>query len=195
MQCLSKTKIQGICPCQSPYLFLSSNNPDSPQCDGQRPTCNACVHKNTVCAWTADPDAPPIVALKRKYDALKKDSQDMRNVLNLLRTQPEKEARENLSLIRASNDLDSALSSISQGCTTPTLPRGPIEVLNGQHSSKRGRSNTGLGISHSISNVYHPHTDLQCTSEAGSLDRSPSTISSSTFCPRRVSIHDLLNDR
>ncbi|KAL1297735.1 hypothetical protein AAFC00_006274 [Neodothiora populina] len=84
------------------------------KCDGLRPSCTPCHSRNLVCFYEADPDATPIVALKRKYDQLHQQLQDSEEVLDMLRSRPEHEAAAILQRIR-SRDLASALATIRDG--------------------------------------------------------------------------------
>ena len=84
------------------------------QCDGLRPSCSQCDARDLTCFYEADPDATPIVALKRKYDQLQRHSQESEEILEMLRTRPDVEAMAILQRIRTS-DVASALTMIKDG--------------------------------------------------------------------------------
>ncbi|KAG9700424.1 hypothetical protein KCU95_g920, partial [Aureobasidium melanogenum] len=55
-------------------------------CDGQRPTCSRCIIRQQLCVYTAEPDASPIVSLKRKLDALQKQREEVSQLLDRLKS-------------------------------------------------------------------------------------------------------------
>jgi len=75
------------------------------QCDGARPTCRGCTSKQSHCVYEADPDATPIIALRRKYDQLKLETDGKNQLLNDLRNKPEPESFQLLRRIRSDADL------------------------------------------------------------------------------------------
>lgn len=92
------------------------------ECDGLRPTCFPCQARELQCVYEADPDAPPIVALKRKHEQLQRESRDAEELISLLKSRPEHEAIEILRRIRNGHDLSVILSRIRNGDVS-TQPR------------------------------------------------------------------------
>ncbi|KEQ68599.1 hypothetical protein M436DRAFT_58083, partial [Aureobasidium namibiae CBS 147.97] len=92
------------------------------KCDGTRPTCQPCSIRDVVCVYAAEPDAPPIIALKRKYEAA-----SVENRPNVISKQPNQELFEYLrssdachannvfQRIRSGHDLENILSFIESG--------------------------------------------------------------------------------
>lgn len=54
------------------------------QCDGVRPTCQKCLDTLSTCSYSADADATPIIALKRKFIALEQDHMRDKRRLDLI---------------------------------------------------------------------------------------------------------------
>lgn len=165
------------------------------QCDGRRPTCNACDHKHTECTWTADPDAPPIVALKRKYEALKEQSQDLCNLVELLTGQSEDVAHDTLRWLRTNSDVSSALRHLREAQNDGETS----EMEDGNILRMRADMRQGLALLSGRPDHQGQHQSTSPTlaasnssSEIGSPAQSPCTTPRSAS-PRRVSIQDLLN--
>jgi hypothetical protein len=85
------------------------------QCNGSRPTCSICVSKNSECTWSADPDATPMIAMKRKYKSLETESRDLNDLMHMLINRPRKEAQFILDHVRRTRDASSTLSFIREG--------------------------------------------------------------------------------
>lgn len=77
-----------------------------PQCDGLRPNCSRCRSLRTDCHYEAEEGESRWSALKRRNDSLKRDRDDYRDMLALLRSRPEPEALEIFHRIRSSRDED-----------------------------------------------------------------------------------------
>ncbi|KEQ75706.1 hypothetical protein M436DRAFT_62088 [Aureobasidium namibiae CBS 147.97] len=79
-------------------------------CDGKRPTCSACSISQQSCTYTAEPDAPPIIALKRKHDALQRQYADVTQLLSHFKSASQFEAHKLLELLRQTDtDMDTML--------------------------------------------------------------------------------------
>ena len=75
------------------------------QCDGRRPACDPCNKRALECTYVTDHAGDtPSMALKRQLQDLKKDSMDQGELLNHLKTLPEKEAFYLLRCIRSTLD-------------------------------------------------------------------------------------------
>lgn len=134
------------------------------QCDGLRPSCSPCDSRDLPCHYEADPDATPIIALKRKFDQLQKHSQDSVDVLDMLRSRPEQEALAILQRIRNS-DLASALAIIRDGdilMQQPPLPSTrphpilpPLNNLAKGSSRDRNFDNTLLPMDRAVADPFN----------------------------------------
>lgn len=56
------------------------------KCDGVRPVCQPCHLAHKSCSYDADPDASPIIHIKRKYQSLQHQSADEHELLELLQS-------------------------------------------------------------------------------------------------------------
>jgi len=100
-----------------------------------------------TCFYEADPDTTPIVALKRKFEQLQRQTFDSEAILQMLTTRPEVEAAAILRRIRSSS-VASALSMIRDGDLLITRPQPPSvhlsdlpapNVLTTNHGTRRNR--------------------------------------------------------
>ena len=80
------------------------------QCDGVRPSCQTCRGRETSCTYDADPDATPIIALKRKYEQLQQQSYGNDQLVDALRTRSEAEATSILKRLRRGEDIANTLT-------------------------------------------------------------------------------------
>ncbi|KEQ99433.1 hypothetical protein AUEXF2481DRAFT_25341 [Aureobasidium subglaciale EXF-2481] len=85
------------------------------KCDGHRPVCSVCVTKNSECTWSADPDATPMIAIKRKYQNLETEARDLQDLVQMLMDRPRKEAIFILDHMRRTRDAVSTLAFIKDG--------------------------------------------------------------------------------
>ena len=79
------------------------------KCNGERPTCKACLDRDQVCIYASEPGIAPITALKRKYESLQAESADEHKLLGFLRTGSEEEATKVLAYLRSSDDIRATL--------------------------------------------------------------------------------------
>lgn len=79
------------------------------QCDGQRPTCVKCADRGLECVYTAEPDAPPIIALKRKHDALQRENIQVNQLLSHLKSVAQPDAIKILDFLRDGQDVASTI--------------------------------------------------------------------------------------
>ncbi|KAH0286335.1 hypothetical protein KCU62_g6887, partial [Aureobasidium sp. EXF-3399] len=133
------------------------------KCDGTRPTCQPCSIRDVVCVYAAEPDAPPIIALKRKYEALKRQSSREHELLSRLRSASSHDVQRLLNSLRTAEEIDtvsqSALVSNGPDDDTPrALAENPREArdpadsddvlsipssVNGASSSQRSGLESG----------------------------------------------------
>lgn len=106
---------------QAPTVFFSANEffPSS-QCDGLRPICRACRIKNIPCSYNAEPDATPIIHLKRQYERLQEESLPTQQFLEALKSSSWTDAVQLLQSLRSKRDVAAALEDY----------RGPIDSLD-----------------------------------------------------------------
>ena len=93
------------------------------KCTGTRPKCQECSSRGIECIYSADPDAPPSIALKRKYEALERQSAEEHEMLNILRSSSDEDAVRALMALRSSENLTSVLDQTRQAPVSPTYSR------------------------------------------------------------------------
>ncbi|KAJ9162035.1 C6 transcription factor [Coniochaeta hoffmannii] len=84
-------------------------------CDGNRPSCNACLRRGTECKFEAEPKETHFQALKRKHDSLQGEASSLQQVYDLLRTRPEDEALSIFHKIRDGESHASILQFVHHG--------------------------------------------------------------------------------
>lgn len=82
------------------------------KCDGTRPRCKPCAGRGSYCNYDADPDATPIIALKRKYEQLQQANNENEQLLHMLKTRPEEEAQAIFRHLRSNSDFSSTLALV-----------------------------------------------------------------------------------
>ncbi|KAK6008108.1 hypothetical protein QM012_000011 [Aureobasidium pullulans] len=104
--------------------FKNTNVPPG-MCDGQRPRCAKCADRGLECVYAAEPDAPPITALKRKHDALLRENTEVNQLLSHLQSVAQLDALRILDYLREGHDVS---STIGFAQTLPA-PGAPAEQL------------------------------------------------------------------
>jgi hypothetical protein len=153
------------------------------QCDGHRPVCTVCTSKHSECSWSADPDATPMVAIKRKYQNLEVESRGFHDLVQMLMDRPRQEAIFILDHMRRTRDASSTLAFIKDGDLL-TWGRNvhdahPSDSTTTHHDSVRD-------ITHRV-NLMNGQDDRS----VGSNESAPEP---STSPKRRLAISDLVND-
>lgn len=115
------------------------------QCNGQRPACSRCARSNTTCTYDADPDAHPTIALRRKYEALQRESHDLQKLFEMLKHCPEKEAYEVLCQVRSSA-VDTSHTSV-------------LAIIK-ENDSVNGEITASAGMPQSIPTVVRKSSDI-----------------------------------
>ncbi|KAG9696081.1 hypothetical protein KCU76_g3988, partial [Aureobasidium melanogenum] len=95
------------------------------KCDGQRPTCAKCADRGIECVYAAEPDAPPIIALKRKHDALQRENTQVNQLLSHLKSVTHTDALKILDFFRDGQDVSSTI----EFAQTLPAPGAPAEQL------------------------------------------------------------------
>ncbi|OTB06793.1 hypothetical protein M426DRAFT_9225 [Hypoxylon sp. CI-4A] len=87
------------------------------RCDGKRPSCTACSRANMECNFvTASSDETPFMALKREVESLRRSTEDMLEIFDLLESAPD----------AVSLDILRRLKSIRNQAEGPS---DPVDVL------------------------------------------------------------------
>ncbi|THX02886.1 hypothetical protein D6D13_08032 [Aureobasidium pullulans] len=158
------------------------------KCNGNRPVCSVCVVKNSECTWSADPDATPMIAIKRKYQNLKTESRDLHDLAQMLMDRPRQEAIFILDHMRRTRDPSSTLSFIKDGDLLTwglNSHEPPAQTVPSDHDPV-----------HDITNRVNLMTGRDELRD-GSLESNESTGSTaepSTSPKRRLAISDLVNN-
>ncbi|KAB5572280.1 hypothetical protein GE09DRAFT_663067 [Coniochaeta sp. 2T2.1] len=85
------------------------------KCDGNRPSCTACLRRGSECKFEAGPKETHSQALKRKFDSLQGKASSLQQVYDLLRTRPEDEAWSIFRWIRDGESPESILQFVHHG--------------------------------------------------------------------------------
>lgn len=81
------------------------------QCDGVRPQCTKCTQKGRKCEYDVEPDTSRSESMRRKYEALHGDYEQLRKLVEDLHSRPSVEAAELFRRLRYENNpLDVARS-------------------------------------------------------------------------------------
>ncbi|THX88824.1 hypothetical protein D6D08_03934 [Aureobasidium pullulans] len=154
------------------------------KCNGDRPVCSVCVLKNSACTWSADPDATPMIAIKRKYQNLESEFRDLHDLAQTLMDRPRQEAIFILDRMRTTRDLSSTLSFIKDGDLLTwglNALESPAQFISSDHDSIRDIAN-GFKSIHGRDNMRD-----------GRLESNESLVEPSTSPKRRLAISDLVN--
>ncbi|KAH0338597.1 hypothetical protein KCU81_g7590, partial [Aureobasidium melanogenum] len=155
------------------------------KCDGHRPVCSVCVTKNSECTWSADPDATPMVAIKRKYQNLEAESRDLQDLVQMLMDRPRQEAIFILDHMRRTRDASSTLAFIKDG---DLLTWG----LNGRETQSSEPATSDHDPVRDITqrvNLMNGQEDLR----ESSLEASETVTEPTNSPKRRLAISDLVN--
>ncbi|CAD0099854.1 unnamed protein product [Aureobasidium mustum] len=79
------------------------------KCDGRRPTCAKCADRDLDCVYSAEPDAPPMIALKRKHEALQRENDEVNQLLSHLKSVTQPDALRILDFFRGGQDVSSTI--------------------------------------------------------------------------------------
>ncbi|KAH0286599.1 hypothetical protein KCU62_g6624, partial [Aureobasidium sp. EXF-3399] len=154
------------------------------KCDGHRPVCTVCVSKNSECTWSADPDATPMVAIKRKYQNLELESRDSHDLISMLMNRSRQEAISILDHMRRTRDASSTLAFIKDGDLL-SWGRSTRDTNFSDHGT------TDLGAVGDITPRVNATNDKDDDLSVGSNESVPEPSNSPK---RRLAISDLVND-
>ncbi|KAI4765191.1 hypothetical protein E4T52_02554 [Aureobasidium sp. EXF-3400] len=153
------------------------------KCDGHRPVCTVCVSKNSECTWSADPDATPMVAIKRKYQNLELESRDFHDLIGMLMDRPRQEAISILDHMRRTRDASSTLAFIKDG-----------DLLSwGRSAHDTHPSDSTTGDQDSVGDITHRVNNMNGRDDM-SVGSNESLPEPSYSPKRRLAISDLVND-
>ncbi|KAG9607387.1 hypothetical protein KCV04_g4653, partial [Aureobasidium melanogenum] len=155
------------------------------KCDGHRPVCSVCVTKNSECTWSADPDATPMVAIKRKYQNLEAESRDLQDLVQMLMDRPRQEAIFILDHMRRTRDASSTLAFIKDGDLL-TWGLNAHEAHSSEHTASDHDPVRDITQRVNLMNGRDDYRD-------SSLDRSESVTEPAISPKRRLAISDLVN--
>jgi hypothetical protein len=128
------------------------------KCNGERPTCKACRHRDRVCDYVSEPGIAPVTALKRKYESLQAESADEHKLLGFLRNGSEEEAIKVLAYLRSSDDIQATLRQVQH---LPDVPAGPTALsIPSRQSLHRAPSQAILQTTRASINSPSPYTGL-----------------------------------
>ncbi|KAI9830707.1 MAG: hypothetical protein M1826_004536 [Phylliscum demangeonii] len=85
------------------------------KCDGRRPSCESCVARTQDCAYEVEANETKPAALKRKNEALTERVEDLRVLVEYLRSGTEEEAADVLRRLRSSEEANETVKFIRQG--------------------------------------------------------------------------------
>jgi hypothetical protein len=153
------------------------------QCDGHRPVCTVCASKNSECTWSADPDATPMVAIKRKYQNLELESRDFHDLVQMLMDRSRPEAIFILDHMRRTRDASSTLAFVKDG-----------DLLSWGRSARDNHPSDSTTADHdSVRDITH-RVNLMNGQDDHSVDSNESVPEPSNSPKRRLAISDLVND-
>ncbi|KAI0115227.1 hypothetical protein F4814DRAFT_449059 [Daldinia grandis] len=76
------------------------------RCDGKRPSCTACSKANVECNFvTASSDETPFMALKREVESLRRSTEDMLEIFDLLESAPDTVSLDILRRLKSTRNL------------------------------------------------------------------------------------------
>ncbi|KAI4851494.1 hypothetical protein E4T44_02098 [Aureobasidium sp. EXF-8845] len=153
------------------------------KCDGHRPVCTVCASKNSECTWSADPDATPMVAIKRKYQNLELESRDFNDLVQMLMDRSRPEAIFILDHMRRTRDASSTLAFVKDG-----------DLLSWGRSARDNHPSDSTTADHdSVRDITH-RVNLMNGQDDHSVGSNESVPELSNSPKRRLAISDLVND-
>ncbi|KAI8723046.1 Zn(2)-C6 fungal-type domain-containing protein [Fusarium sp. LHS14.1] len=85
------------------------------KCFGERPSCSRCLDKGLLCQYTTLPGESRMQAFNRNHHNLNHRATVNEEILNLLKTLPERDAQEILKRIRSDVDVEAVLNQAKAG--------------------------------------------------------------------------------
>ncbi|KJZ68072.1 hypothetical protein HIM_12535 [Hirsutella minnesotensis 3608] len=100
------------------------------KCDGKRPLCGQCARKGEDCQYEAGEGETVLLALKKRYGALEKEHTRYKELFNLLRSRPDRDANEILRRLRTAEEPLVVLEAINHAELLLQGPSFEEEVCN-----------------------------------------------------------------
>ncbi|KAI1467078.1 uncharacterized protein F4812DRAFT_48310 [Daldinia caldariorum] len=108
------------------------------RCDGKRPSCTACTKAGVKCNFvTASSDETPFMALKREVESLRRSTEDMLEIFDLLESAPDAVSLDILRRLKSTrnpgegtNDTSDVLASVKKDLEDEPLL--PVKISNRQ---------------------------------------------------------------
>lgn len=85
------------------------------QCSGERPACRRCVQRGISCQYLTRPGESRIQAINRSHGDLRDRATVHEEILDLLKTLPDRDAQDVLRKIRSGIDVETVLSQVKAG--------------------------------------------------------------------------------
>ncbi|RTE81585.1 hypothetical protein BHE90_003910 [Fusarium euwallaceae] len=85
------------------------------KCSGERPACRRCVDKGILCQYMTRPGESRLQAFNRNHHDLKDRATVHEEVLDLLKTLPDRDAQDVLKRIRSGTAIETVLSQVKAG--------------------------------------------------------------------------------
>ncbi|KAM0425507.1 hypothetical protein ACHAPT_009296 [Fusarium lateritium] len=85
------------------------------KCSGERPACRRCVNRGVPCQYTTRPGESRMQAFNRSHHDLKDRATVNEEILDLLRTLPNRDAQDVLTRIRSGIDVETVLNQVKAG--------------------------------------------------------------------------------
>ncbi|KAF2220842.1 hypothetical protein BDZ85DRAFT_283765 [Elsinoe ampelina] len=98
------------------------------KCSGERPVCAACQDRGRECVYEADPDSTRAVTLKRTHAVLEQETQNLRQLVELLRTRPRTNIEAIIRQLREGDDVQTAIGNADAAVERLTGRLSGIEV-------------------------------------------------------------------
>ncbi|KAF3065160.1 zinc finger protein [Daldinia childiae] len=108
------------------------------RCDGKRPACTACSKAGVECNFvTASSDETPFMALKREVESLRRSTEDMLEIFDLLESAPDAVSLDILRRLKSTRNLAEGASDTSDILTSVKKdleddPLLPVKLSNRQ---------------------------------------------------------------
>jgi hypothetical protein len=85
------------------------------QCNAERPKCSVCLDRGTECEYDTNAAETHTQALKRKFSELESERAAYKQIYEVLRSKPDREASEILQRIRSGVDINTIVRLINYG--------------------------------------------------------------------------------
>ncbi|KAI4215064.1 MAG: hypothetical protein LQ351_002378, partial [Letrouitia transgressa] len=95
-------------------------------CNGKRPVCARCAGRHLECHYVTENEGEtPSAALKRAYASLQKDHNDLKELLDVLKSTTQEKSTEMLSNLRTGSTPSTMLLAMREASAGSQQPPGP----------------------------------------------------------------------